>query len=282
MTRSFLRTAVLAPVVGLVALAACSEAPQAPTRLRPTAAPLGWMTPTPQPSTVCKVGPAGTYTFTIVSGEADKTRILVSSPFTLQAGECKDVYMGQANIDHVEIAEVNLPATTALDHIVVQSKVNNCALEPVTCPQTLTGTNTAIFETYAFQPYTITFYNISTGKGCTPGYWKVDQHWDSWPAPYTPAQKIGTVFANANLYSLNNVLMSNYSLVDGLNFQGGNDAGGKAQILLRAGIAGVLNASSSFSGNYPLSVADIVSQVNSALASGNKTTMTNLATTIDG
>jgi hypothetical protein len=35
------------------------------------------------------------------------------------------------------------------------------------------------------------------GKGCTPGYWKQEQHFDSWTAPYTPSTLFDDVFANA-------------------------------------------------------------------------------------
>ncbi len=35
------------------------------------------------------------------------------------------------------------------------------------------------------------------GRGCTPGYWKQDQHFDSWPAAYTPSMLFDDVFANA-------------------------------------------------------------------------------------
>ncbi len=36
------------------------------------------------------------------------------------------------------------------------------------------------------------------GEGCTPGYWKQSQHFDSWPAPYTPETQFtsGTQFSD--------------------------------------------------------------------------------------
>ena len=51
-------------------------------------------------------------------------------------------------------------------------------------------------------------------------------------------------------------------------------------ILIRAAVAGVLNAAHP-DVNYPRTVADIQSAVNAAIASGDKTTVTNLATAID-
>jgi len=35
------------------------------------------------------------------------------------------------------------------------------------------------------------------GEGCTPGYWKQSQHFDSWPAPYTPDTLFSAVFEDA-------------------------------------------------------------------------------------
>lgn len=125
-------------------------------------------------------------------------------------------------------------------------------------------------------------YPPPAGKGCTPGYWKVSQHWDSWPAGYSPTQSIGTYFPAASAYSLNGSAMSGYSLVQGLAFQGGSDLSGGAQILLRAGIAGLLNSASSFGGSYPLTTSQLLSGVNAALASGNRATMVGVAATIDG
>ena len=34
-------------------------------------------------------------------------------------------------------------------------------------------------------------------EGCTPGYWKQDQHFDSWSAPYTPDTPFSAVFEDA-------------------------------------------------------------------------------------
>ncbi len=34
-------------------------------------------------------------------------------------------------------------------------------------------------------------------EGCTPGYWKQEQHFDSWPAPYTPDMLFSDVFEDA-------------------------------------------------------------------------------------
>jgi len=120
-----------------------------------------------------------------------------------------------------------------------------------------------------------------TGNGCTPGYWKQTQHFDSWvPTGLKPTDLVSSVFSQSSLYSLSGKKLSAYTLVDGLGFKGGSDLSGAAQILLRAGIAAELNAR--YSGmNYPLTAGEIVTAVNNALASGNRDTIIALATQLD-
>jgi hypothetical protein len=110
------------------------------------------------------------------------------------------------------------------------------------------------------------------GEGCTPGYWKQPQHFDSWVG-YTQGQTLESVFDVPNSYG-----MDNKTLLQALSFQGGSSTVGAAEILLRASVAALLNSSSV---NYPLTTADLIAQVNAALASGNRGTMLNLAAQLD-
>jgi len=83
-------------------------------------------------------------------------------------------------------------------------------------------------------------------QGCTPGYWKQSQHFDSWtPTGYTTGQAISTVFTVPGTLTLNGAGLGTYSLLQGLSFQGGNTLSGKAQILLRAAVAAVLSGGNS-------------------------------------
>jgi len=112
-------------------------------------------------------------------------------------------------------------------------------------------------------PIVLTFCNV----GCTPGFWKncVGQwmEWDSyrrkrWQArgSWSPTSK---------------------TLGQALAFSGGKSLNGAAQILLRAGVAGLLTASKGL--DYPLSATDVLGQVNMALAS-DRAAMTSLAATL--
>jgi hypothetical protein len=70
------------------------------------------------------------------------------------------------------------------------------------------------------------------------------------------------------------------TLADALAFKGGSTIDGAAQILLRAAVAAVLNAASPDI-SYPLTVGQIASQVNTALASANRDTILTLASELD-
>jgi hypothetical protein len=117
---------------------------------------------------------------------------------------------------------------------------------------------------------------VPTGppEGLSPGYWK--NHPADWPAPYTPGQTLGSVFASSADFDLDDV-----TLGAALAFKGGNTLAQKAQILLRQAVAALLNAAHP-NINYPLSVAEVIAEVNAALDSGDPDTILDLASTLDG
>lgn len=112
-------------------------------------------------------------------------------------------------------------------------------------------------------------------EGCTPGYWK--NHLDSWPPTgYAPSMSVGGVFSAASAYPS----LASATLLEALDFGGGPGAEGGAAILLRAGVAALLNSAHPDVG-YPWTPIEVISQVDAALASGDRTTMTLLAETLD-
>jgi hypothetical protein len=70
------------------------------------------------------------------------------------------------------------------------------------------------------------------------------------------------------------------TLLDALNYQGGSGITGAARNLLRAAVAALLNAAHP-DVDYPRTTADVISQVNAALASNNRNTMLALASSLD-
>jgi len=112
-------------------------------------------------------------------------------------------------------------------------------------------------------------------QGCTPGYWK--NHSDSWAAAgFSTGQSVESVFGQAGAYPALGVA----SLIEALDFNGGPGLEGAARNLLRAAVAGLLDASHP-DVDYPRTPGQVVSEVNAALASGDRDTMLSVAASID-
>jgi hypothetical protein len=244
--------------------------------------------PTPGYVRACKVGgPAGTYTF-----HAD---VLGGGTYTLPSGgtstvtfngttpACATLYVptgtwGDGVKATIEVSEINIANTLEVKSITVTT--NGTAGTPVS--NTSSTSTTVAFTDVVSVDFVNGVKPVTTGnQGCTPGYWKVKQHWDSWVGTgYTTTQLLNTVFVIPASYTVKNKAMGSYSMVDGLSFQGGSTLSGKAEILVRAAVAAVLNAGKT-NVAYPATKSQIITAVNSALASANATTITNLATLLD-
>ena len=112
----------------------------------------------------------------------------------------------------------------------------------------------------------------SRAEGCTPGFWK--NHLAAWIG-YSSGATLESVFDVPDSLGLDDS-----SLHAALAFRGGNGLSGAAQILLRAAVAALLNASDPDI-EYQLTTAQVISQVNQALASNDRSTMLVLATQLD-
>ena len=237
-------------------------------------------------------GPAGAYTFHtgVVGGGlwlgGPDVTINLLVPATPANAEFHYSYFpvdastwGPGVTAQVTISETNMPVTRVVDSIrVATNGVFQPTLFNVSAVTLQTGYNDVSF---------VKFYHSEgpppppPGKGCTPGYWKQPQHFDSWkPTGLAPTGQIGNVFSKSSLYTLDGKKMSKYTLVEGLAFQGGSGLVGAAQILLRASIAAELNARYPGLG-YPWTAAAVVTATNNALASANRVTMLTLAAQLD-
>jgi uncharacterized repeat protein (TIGR01451 family) len=98
----------------------------------------------------------------------------------------------------------------------------------------------------------ITVEQPPAGEGCTPGYWKQKQHFDSWNT-YSPNQQFSSVFDNAFPgKTLQQVLAQ---------------GGGGLNALGRHTVAALLNADAGL--NYPYTTAEVISQFNAAYPGSN-------------
>jgi hypothetical protein len=93
---------------------------------------------------------------------------------------------------------------------------------------------------------------------------------------YDPDQLVSSVFTVPAPCSD----LGNATLLEALNF-GGKGQCGKQQSLLRAAVAALLNAASPQVA-YPLNEAQIIAQVNAALATSSTQDDRDLASTLDG
>ena len=92
------------------------------------------------------------------------------------------------------------------------------------------------------------------GQGCTPGFWKQTQHFDSWTAPLTPDTLFSDVFEDA---------FPGKTLLDVLE-----QGGGGLRALGRHTVAALLNAASP-GVSYDLSVNDIIEGFNDVFPGGD-------------
>jgi hypothetical protein len=155
-------------------------------------------------------------------------------------------------------------------------------------------------------------------EGCTPGFWKQDQHFQYWPAQVcvgdTPADGVWTFykpvaacslfggvlvdlgaspqdFLVRNLFDMGCLLDGGIldlngdgmddTLLDALSYQGGDDTAGKAQILMRAAVAGVLNGMTML--HHPPSsiIQKAENAIEKACVTGNPNTMLYWGTFLD-
>jgi hypothetical protein len=117
---------------------------------------------------------------------------------------------------------------------------------------------------------------VSHVCGCTPGYWK--NNTGGWPVATGTLESSPFPASSVAPYILSNKTLGQYTLVQGLGFQGNSTVEGGAEILLRAASAAYLNASKF---GYALSVSAVTSQVNAALATNDRPTLITLATQLD-
>jgi len=97
-------------------------------------------------------------------------------------------------------------------------------------------------------------------EGCSHGFWG-HNGLDDWVG-YQHGDILGNVFSNAYIYGL-----QDDTLYQALGYGGGSTPTDKARILLRNAVASLLNAAHP-QVNYPLTLTQVITQVNDALGSG--------------
>ena len=123
-------------------------------------------------------------------------------------------------------------------------------------------------------------------RGCTPGFWKQEQHFEYWPDGLEPYNVLGQYFMFPE--EMRVITYTNDFLTDALRYNGGSDWKGGSRILLRAAVAALLNAEyfGEFNGaednsGYYYNADEVIDLVNAALASLNRAEMLSLASDLD-
>ena len=207
---------------------------------------------------VQKFGPAGTYDFTATATGGN----LYSPTFQVDAGTSRTIWSQNdptaASAD-VRVTEVLAPGMQ-VDSIIVVTTLDDGLVESIT---RITGTNSAtVFGVNVRRDARIKIYNSFAPpppppppgglEGCTPGYWKQTQHFDSWVG-YLPTDSFASVFGVSYPGTLLDALKAN---------------GGGANALARHSVAALLNASGDV--DYAMSTpAQVISAVQAAFASGD-------------
>jgi hypothetical protein len=122
---------------------------------------------------------------------------------------------------------------------------------------TATATGTGYFTTTPVQASDDAWVKCADApplQGCTPGYWKQSEHFDSWPAPYLPSTKFSAVFGDVIAVRTGaTTWVTDPSLLQALKARGGSlDAAARHVVaaLLNGASAGV---------EYNLSAAEVIS-----------------------
>jgi hypothetical protein len=179
---------------------------------------------------------------------------------TLAGGECKDIWVaGGALFNRVTITESVPTGYTASSVLSVKDGITNTT---TTFPSVAGNVSTgAIARGSGGAGSLVRFTNTfvpppppSGLQGCTPGYWKQDQHFNSWTAPYTPNTLFNTVFDNA---------FPGMTLLQVLE-----NGGGGLDALGRHTVAALLSSASN-GVNYGMTPAQVIAAFNAVFPGGN-------------
>lgn len=244
--RRLLGGVVMATAAVLVAACSVPDATSPPMAVRVEAAspyingiPF---VPEPEEFEICKTylpgvaGPPVTFAWSVYhtdDGQID------NGSTTLSGGECAVVAIGGAlNHDHLVTVTENVPAGFIATHYELEYDQGVITQYPVQIDRVTTG------AMHGDRGWTAIYLNRGA-QGCSHGYWKVDQHFDSWPAPYTSLTFFSDVFDDAFL---------GMTLSEVLRLQGGG-----LNALGREAVAALLNAGSGF---YWYGTAEVINMFN--------------------
>jgi len=209
---------------------------------------------------VCKDGSSANFSYSVTAyGGPGKTipGSAQTGTFSLTAGQCLVIAVYGGFGADVTVTETSAQSGFHLDHVDLTlnaaGSLSTTTSAGPTASEFIAGTNGG-----GLRGALAKFFNVATpqegGQGCTPGYWKQDQHFDSWPAGYLPTDLFSKYFEDA--FPGKNLL---FVLSQG---------GGGLAALGRHTVSALLNAASN-GVNYNLSVQNVIDGFNNVFPNGD-------------
>jgi hypothetical protein len=219
--------------------------------------------------TVCKFGPLGstaTFSISATAGSLLHSNVTINAHPIDPGAACVLVWRsGVAGLTgSVTVTETAMSEGVELQMIRVWSNQGYAEYFPPTSSVTVGVTSTEGALIYFKNKESVTPPPPPPPPalaGCTPGYWKQSQHFDSWTMPYTPGTSFGSVFADA---FPGKTLLQVVAL-----------GGGGLNALGRHTVAALLNAASS-GVESGMTTAQVIAAFNAAYASGSYETQKNV------
>ena len=257
-------------VVALGIAWGCADAPTGAMPSPVTHAPAAFDLSTPPPASslagsvvVCKDTPAGTsatFVFDVRVHMPDGR--VFEFGYEIADGDCETVFVSEPD-PLVEVWEYqpdgwhlfSVTRTTSGGVTDVFTDGTGLRGSPVSCVVDFERGCLLVFRNEPNEPPPPPPPPPPGNEGCTPGYWKQPQHFDSWVV-YNPNQKYNAVFG-VTLFANSRSLLA--SLEEG---------GGDPERLGRHSVAALLNASSGEVG-YGMSAAEVIAAVQAAVAGGH-------------
>lgn len=259
------------PLVGPAAIASaallvgCAGGPAGPEQLvSANIVAAGAFDPVRAQITLCKVGTDATFDYTIGA---------TSASVSLADGTCTALVTGAPPGTSATVTEQSNPGIV-LDSVLV---IRGIARTDEPFPRSVdtsrfTGTATVSGSGGLETGTVIVYFNHPAppppppppppgGQGCTPGYWKQSQHFDSWVG-YSPGQSFEAVFGRD--------VSGTPTLLQALGMNGGG-----INALMRHATAALLNASTGSGVNYGMTAAQVISAFQAAYDSGDYETQKN-------
>ena len=169
----------------------------------------------------------------------------------------------------------------SLSCVLLDQFVTGLAGGSFTNSATVTGVDNEANADTATASATVNFW----WYGRTPGYWK--NHPENWTSPFITSDFVQDVFTvPAVLLTSGNLdldrAVGKDTLMAALSYKGGSTLSGGAQILLRAAVAALFNEAY-YGADYPIatSTADLISQVNTTMATGSRSAYVTFASYLD-